>query len=716
MVFNIRFLGSRTGHRMNASTSRVRSRRSRRPGVEALEGRALLAYFQMLPGAIMNAQDNLGDQTQSASLSNLSFFTYDSQSTQAGLSSEINSDNEASEVLIKNNGNPLSDYCNQVFTFVIFMGAEYSDIFGPAYPASGSAGLQDAVAQILPEGSEKIGDPVSVDVTLAYTQTASLNGSTNYSAGVNGTGGSASWSGDTLTVVPGQPLPTYEETKTLSTTIGQTLTINLSDAFQTSGSVNPGQAGGFGGGSIGNEVSLNIDVTQTPVIAANSLSWDTTQDGVDYGYTISNANLPQQTTAALYWAPTATFDPTQDTVIPGSVFTTATAAQTDPYTGHIDAASIGTPPPGAKDLLFVVDPNNLLGTFSDSSSVRSIPIQGIELVTLDKTPSPSSSPGINFSYMIPGGLSEGATIEFYWASGDSLDDKIGTDPAYTYDVDTSALETPGSHGPIFIPRSEFSDVPYETTYLVATVESEGQSSTLGVQLFQDITLDTVSTIIPPPTPPTPPKTPAGKLTAGQKAKLAAAEKQYASTLKKYEASAAAYSVLAQGLVDYLNSEEAFETYQINYPERQAAFIGQVAWETAHLTTLTQDAAFGTVGTSTGIGRGYLQITGPPNYGAAAAFLHQSLSKTLKSLATDPQTAARVSAWYWSGGTGVSPVNPYADVWNITAVSQLVNAGSVNPVIKKGPNKGKPVQTNGLAERLAYSQAALQAINEAFETD
>ena len=180
--------------------------------------------------------------------------------------------------------------------------------------------------------------------------------------------------------------------------------------------------------------------------------------------------------------------------------------------------------------------------------------------------------------------------------------------------------------------------------------------------------------------------------------------------------AAAYSVLAQGLVDYLNSEEAFETYQINYPERQAAFIGQVAWETAHLTTLTQDAAFGTVGTSTGIGRGYLQITGPPNYGAAAAFLHQSLSKTLKSLATDPQTAARVSAWYWSGGTGVSPVNPYADVWNITAVSQLVNAGSVNPVIKKGPNKGKPVQTNGLAERLAYSQAALQAINEAFETD
>src|SRR4051812_12924462 len=42
MLFNIRSLGSRTGHLMNASTTRVRSRRARRPGVEVLEGRALL--------------------------------------------------------------------------------------------------------------------------------------------------------------------------------------------------------------------------------------------------------------------------------------------------------------------------------------------------------------------------------------------------------------------------------------------------------------------------------------------------------------------------------------------------------------------------------------------------------------------------------------------------------------------------------------------------
>ena len=43
MQFKIRSLGPQTGHRTNASTSRVRGRRARRPGVEVLEGRALMA-------------------------------------------------------------------------------------------------------------------------------------------------------------------------------------------------------------------------------------------------------------------------------------------------------------------------------------------------------------------------------------------------------------------------------------------------------------------------------------------------------------------------------------------------------------------------------------------------------------------------------------------------------------------------------------------------
>ena len=67
---------------------------------------------------------------------------------------------------------------------------------------------------------------------------------------------------------------------------------------------------------------------------------------MDFGYTISNADLPQPTTAALYWAPDKTFNADQDTLIKGSVTDTQTA-QTPPNTSvpiHVSAAVLqGTP-------------------------------------------------------------------------------------------------------------------------------------------------------------------------------------------------------------------------------------------------------------------------------------------------------------------------------------------------------------------------------------
>ena len=48
MMFNTRSLGFHTGHRTNVSPSRVAARRAMRPGVEALERRALLATVQLV--------------------------------------------------------------------------------------------------------------------------------------------------------------------------------------------------------------------------------------------------------------------------------------------------------------------------------------------------------------------------------------------------------------------------------------------------------------------------------------------------------------------------------------------------------------------------------------------------------------------------------------------------------------------------------------------
>ena len=52
----------------------------------------------------------------------------------------------------------------------------------------------------------------------------------------------------------------------------------------------------------------------------------------------------------------------------------------------------------------------------------------------------------------------------------------------------------------------------------------------------------------------------------------------------------------------------------------------------------------------------------------------------------------------------------ADVWDITAVSQLVNAGRLNPT-----KNGKPVVINGLQTRLDCSELALHVISGALAT-
>src|SRR5205823_4047474 len=130
-----------------------------------------------------------------------------------------------------------------------------------------------------------------------------------------------------------------------------------------------------------------------PDLAATSLAWNTAQGGVDFGYTISGADLPKATTAALYWSTDTTFDSIQDTLIPGSVTTTQTAARTDPYPVHIDASTLGSPPTEAKYLLAVVDPDNTIAELDEpnypndfgSNNVRPLQLSDIQMLAATAT-------------------------------------------------------------------------------------------------------------------------------------------------------------------------------------------------------------------------------------------------------------------------------------------------------------------------------------------
>jgi hypothetical protein len=143
-----------------------------------------------------------------------------------------------------------------------------------------------------------------------------------------------------------------------------------------------------------------------PDLAATSLAWDTSNAQVNYGYTISGADLPQATTAAFYWSTDPTFNTGTHSRIKNSVITTATTAQAAPYTGHIDASAIGTPPTDAsyKYLLFVVNPDSTVTEsdgpdFSDpnTDNVESIPIQLSDVAMQKAVESSATSVAVDYT-------------------------------------------------------------------------------------------------------------------------------------------------------------------------------------------------------------------------------------------------------------------------------------------------------------------------------
>lgn len=299
-------------------------------------------------------------------------------------------------------------------------------------------------------------------------------------------------------------------------------------------------------------------------------------------------------------------------------------------------------------------------------------------------------------------------IDLYWSSSPNFSGTIGL-PAFT-------INNAQDYGQVFVSRQDLGSVPYGARYLVAVAYNDGILATTSVQLFHTLTIQDVEAVVSDgghnvPQMPSPVVIPPGKLTKKQEERLAKQQSQYKLSLQQYNE----FMLITNIIVTYLNSQEAFQDYQINYPERQAGFIGSMLVETAYLTTLTQARPFGVVGKTTnyGIGRGYLQITSKPNYKFATNFLFpftgdksnvspQQLSSTVKLLATDPQIAAKVSGWFWNGGThhlGHS-LNSYADTQNWLTVGQIVNIGE--PAGQEEPN--------GWTNRETDSNNALKIIN------
>ncbi len=173
-------------------------------------------------------------------------------------------------------------------------------------------------------------------------------------------------------------------------------------------------------------------------------------------------------------------------------------------------------------------------------------------------------------------------------------------------------------------------------------------------------------------------------------------------------------------------EEVFHRYEINTPERQAAFIGQCAHESANFRTLEENLNYsaealmktwpsrfptmevaqqyarnpekiankvyggrmgnGTEETGDGWlyhGRGLIQLTGKDNYMLASDALSMDFIHSPDYVLV-PKYAALTAGWYWNK----RQLNKEADAKDYTGMTKKINGGTI-----------------GLNDRIAHIQHA-----------
>lgn len=144
---------------------------------------------------------------------------------------------------------------------------------------------------------------------------------------------------------------------------------------------------------------------------------------------------------------------------------------------------------------------------------------------------------------------------------------------------------------------------------------------------------------------------------------------------------------------------AMDEFEINTPQRQAAFLGQIAHESGEMRYVRELASgeayegradLGNTEPGDGVrfkGRGLLQITGRYGYQVCGDALGLDLIAHPELLET-PTNACRSAAWYWRK----HGLNQLADAENFSLITRRVNGGM-----------------NGYAERVRYWQRAQDAI-------
>ncbi len=138
--------------------------------------------------------------------------------------------------------------------------------------------------------------------------------------------------------------------------------------------------------------SFTLMVGNYPDLVATSLTWNTSQGGVDLGYQVNYAALPQDTSAGFYWASGTT----EDTILepaatPIPIPSTTPVGQ--PQTMHVDQQDLQSAPPDAKYLLAELDPNNAIAESDKTNNIASVAYSPATINSITNVlPNPRTTP------------------------------------------------------------------------------------------------------------------------------------------------------------------------------------------------------------------------------------------------------------------------------------------------------------------------------------
>jgi hypothetical protein len=204
---------------------------------------------------------------------------------------------------------------------------------------------------------------------------------------------------------------------------------------------------------IDEDVYLAIpDIAMTSaVISANGLNVRAT-------YTITGGNLPSAGTIDFYWA-TGPAIADEIGTTPAAKVTTNTEAGT--YTATTSIAILGTQPITASDILAVAD------SPSADPVNNMVFVAAPPLLAMSSAAISSNGLNVNAVYTITGSkLAAAGTIDFYWATGPTISDEIGTKPGMKVTTKT-ALGTYTASTSIASLGTE----PANATYILTVADS-----------------------------------------------------------------------------------------------------------------------------------------------------------------------------------------------------------------------------------------------------